>query len=84
MKTINVTYLDGRSFEVTPTPGDIVRFERHFGVSAGDLGANTRLEHMFYLVWLALVRLGHESGDFESFLDVVGTSEEAPLAPTQE
>lgn len=82
MNPLKVTYLDGREFEVTPTPGDIVRFERHFGVAAAELGSSMRLEHMYFIAWAGLKRLGVEGDDFEAFLDTVGTSEAAPLAPT--
>jgi hypothetical protein len=79
---LNVT-LDGVTHTVNPKPGDLVRFEREFKVSAASLGENVMLEHIFYIAWAALRREGVFTDDFEAFLDLADMEgeEEAPLPP---
>lgn len=74
--------LDGVEHSVTPKPGDLVRFERQYDMSASTLDDDTRLEYVFYIAWCALKRTGVFAGDFEEFLDLADMGEEvAPLEP---
>jgi hypothetical protein len=82
MKTLTITYLDGSKTEVRPSPGDIVRFERHFDMAIAGLEQGARLEHVLFLAWTALRRTGQEERDFEEFLDVVGEAGEDPKEET--
>jgi hypothetical protein len=77
---LTVNYLDGRSpDEVVPTPGDLVRFERHFDIAASSMDPeHPRIEHVMFLAHAALVRTGKFEGTFDEFLDVVGDAEDAP------
>lgn len=80
MKTLTVTLTDGREIEVRSTPGDLVRFERHFGIAASGIGE--KFEHIMFLAYTALKRTGEVDGDFDSFLDQIekfGEHETAPL-----
>lgn len=59
--------IEGERKVATPTPGDMVRFERQY--ATGFTGE--RLEHVMYLAWLSLTRTKQIECDFESFLDTV-------------
>lgn len=70
---------------VVPKPGDLVRFEREYKISAASLGENPMLEHVFFIAYTALKRTGDFEGDFDAFLDLadVGGEEESPLSPPE-
>jgi hypothetical protein len=81
----HVTYADGRPpVDVTPTPGDLVRFERKYGMAAGRIETDPRIEYVMFLAWTALTRTGQETLEFDEFLDVVDSTQEdvdPPLPP---
>lgn len=88
-----VEMADGTMFDIRVMPGDVVRMERHYGVSLAKLSATdddgrplgdgVLTEHAMFMAWSALTRTGDWSGDFESFLDQVAVVEDvAPEAPT--
>ena len=77
MNSLTVTIGDV-SHEVRTTPGDLVRLERQFNISAAELEAHARLEHMMFLAYVGLKREGKYEHDFETFLDSVGDTEPAP------
>lgn len=83
---IAITYSDNRVETVSIAPGDLVRFERHFGMPASKLGGdNTGVEHVTFLAWASLTRNGLETRDFDTFLndlaDVSGVTDSPPLPP---
>jgi hypothetical protein len=77
---VTVKYADGRTEEVTPTPYNLVAFERHFKIGAS---AMDRFEHEMWVVWHRLHQIGTETREFDDFLADVAdlVEEEAPLAP---
>lgn len=80
---LKVTFLDGTEKVATIIPGDTVRFERQYNVSADTADADQRVEHVLFLAFVSLKRVG-DSGtdDFDAFLDLVedvDPVEEAPL-----
>lgn len=79
---IKVTTTGGSVAISTPTPGDLVRWERHFGqrISAlaptrdeggNIIGEGPSLEMLLYLAWLPLKRLHLAGEDFEAWCDDV-------------
>lgn len=82
---LKVTYAGGRTETVDATPADLVRLERQYDIPASSLSAETtRIEHVMFLGWCALKRLGREDRDFEAFLDdiaEVGDQSVPPLPP---
>jgi len=77
VNSLTVTFADGTEKVVTPTPGDLVRFERQFDMGAEELGDSPRLEHIMFLAWAGLKRQGDFEGDFEAFLDGVSGADSA-------
>lgn len=75
--------VNGKQHEVTPSPGDLVRFEREYDkpVSVLDDESQLRTEYVYYIVYSALKRKGQFEGDFDTFLDALGEiqEDEAPL-----
>jgi hypothetical protein len=83
---LSVTYLDGRSEEVTLTPGDLIAFERKFDLSFAAVEKDPRMEHVVFLAWNGLRRTGRETRSFDEFIDDVGDFNsggegERPLPP---
>lgn len=76
-----VSFDDGRTLEITPTPGDLVRFERQYGFAVSKIEHDPRMEYVMYLSWVALKRTGEYTDDFEVFLDHIVQSEEAAVVP---
>lgn len=68
--------IDGNNYEVTPKPGDLVRLERAYDISASSLGEGMKVEHVLFLAWTALHRAGTYTEDFETFLDVADVEED--------
>jgi hypothetical protein len=70
-----------RTEQVPLKPGDLVRYETHFGKSLTDgvqidengevLGAQFGLTELSYLAYLGAKRAGMVNGDFDGFLDVM-------------
>lgn len=77
---LKLTY-DGSEYELDATPGDLVRFERQYGIPATQLESETRIEYVMYLAWLALKRVRPDVVDFDDFLDRVTDVEDSPTAP---
>lgn len=78
-----VITLNGVTHEITPKPGDLVRFERHYDVAASTLDNDTRLEYVFYIAWCAMKRTGAFTGEFEEFIDLADIGDSIPLeSPT--
>jgi hypothetical protein len=77
--------VNDHTYEVTPGPGDLVRFERQYDlpVTVLDDEKTVRTEYVYFIVWCAMKRKGQFTGDFEEFLDGLGDMEEesAPFAP---
>jgi hypothetical protein len=74
--------IDGVTHVVAPKPGDLVRLERQYDISAVSLDETSKLEHILFLAWVGLHREGVYPGDFEEFLDVADMVDgETPLAP---
>jgi hypothetical protein len=91
--TSTVEMADGTEYSIRVMPGDVVRMERHYGVSMAKLtatdadghplGDGILTEHAMFMAWSALSRTGEWSGDFESFIDQVALVEDnSPEAPT--
>lgn len=74
--------LDGETHVVSPKPGDLVRFERQYNISAASLDKDVKLEHVFFIAWSALKRTGVFTDDFEAFLDLADVGNDpAPFDP---
>ncbi len=68
----SVTLEDGTSFpDVRVMPGDVVRFERHFGIRIADAGDRPPLEQVLFLAWSPLHRKAMTSLTFDEFCDQV-------------
>lgn len=73
--------LNGQSFTPRLKPGDMVRFEQHFGrslldgVTLDDEGNPTSMtfgvSELFFLAFAAMRREGLFDGDFDAFCDAV-------------
>ncbi len=71
-KKATVTLEDGTVFAgVRIMPGDVVRFERHFGVRIESVSGNELMEHALFLGWSPLNRKGMTPLTFDEFCDVV-------------
>lgn len=66
-------------------PADFVALERHFKISVPELGGRISFDHMCFLAWRALRRVGVDVGEYEAFVDRIDTVEpivdDAPFAP---
>jgi len=72
MAGFEVDLEDGRKFELErATVADQISFERKFGVSAGQLADDTRLEWLTYLVWTGLKRKGVDLPEFDVFVPMI-------------
>jgi hypothetical protein len=60
--------INGTVHELTPSLGDLVRFERKYG----DIVKMENAEQIAYLVWLMATRTKATDVDFEAFLDALG------------
>lgn len=71
---LKVTYVDGRTVEITAKPKDYVAFERQYGFPMSvfaDDDTPTRMEWIYYLAWSPLHRAKQEPRAFDEFLDDV-------------
>jgi hypothetical protein len=76
-----VVDLDGQTYRPKLKPGDMVRFEQHFGRSLLDgvvlddngdpTGIKFGITELFFLAFTSLRREGHFDGDFDAFCDRV-------------
>lgn len=78
--------LDDQKVEIPRVAmAELIKFERHFNTSAGVLREG-RLEHVAYLAWLGLKRVGAVNGDTnfddDAFLDRLGVIEVADASPS--
>lgn len=84
MSQLTVKLADGTEHVVVTTPGDMVRYEHHAGVSVGSLAseeASQSMDAMCFLAYAGLKRKGIFHGTWEEFLDQVeGFGEEGPKA----
>jgi len=80
---LTVNYIDGRTFQADLTPGDFVRFERHFGIAASAVAESGLLEHVYYLAWLAASRSKNTDLDFDSWLDTIALANTEAAGPLQ-
>lgn len=80
--SVTVT-VDGSTLTATPTAGDLVKFERHFDMAAGQIeSAGGRVEHVMYIAWAALTRTGAYAGTFDQFVDAADMEQDtAPNPP---
>lgn len=80
---ITVTYDDGRTEAVRPTPYNLVAFERLHGRPFADVEREPRIEWVLWLAWHRLGQLGQEDRDFDDFLAALGPldQEAEPAAP---
>jgi hypothetical protein len=78
-----VEMVDGTVHEIRVLPLDIVRMERHYGVGLAKLANNGDMltEHVMFMAWSALTRLGIWSGDLESFIEQVAEIPDPPAGP---
>lgn len=79
-----VKLVDGRTLTVTPTPKDLVQFERRFNMPAANIEKDQRVEYVMWLAWTALSRTQQIGTDFDTFLDDLDSLEEPeshPLPP---
>ena len=78
--TLKVEFVGGETFEVTTTPLDLVKAERHAGVALTD--GIISLETMYFLGYSASRRAEKAGSDFEAWLGDVANIElvEAPEA----
>lgn len=71
-KKATITLEDGTTFpNVRIMPGDVVRFERHFGARIESIGGNELMEHALFLGWSPLNRKALTALTFDEFCDVV-------------
>ena len=66
--------IDGQTFTPRLKPGDMVRFEQHFGrslIGDGNSEVTFGVTELFYLAFLACKREGRFDGDFDAFCDQV-------------
>lgn len=80
--------LDGATFEIDQTPGDMVRFEREFGVPVSAIDSETMgVQHMMFLGYAGMKRKGYYHGTFDEFIDLVealeGDTPKAAPAPAK-
>jgi len=70
--TLRVLLLDGSSFEVVSSAGDIVKWEVHF-----DLGIDKleRASHLYYLAWVAASRTNKTTLAFDAWVDTISNVE---------
>lgn len=83
-KRITVTTIDDMVYDLRIMPGDVVRCERQYGISAGDLERDPHLEHILYVSWLSAKRHAY-AGSFDDWVDQVTDLDigaEDPANPT--
>lgn len=75
---VKVTYVDGREVVVLVSPRAQVMAEEKFQGLSDDVAV--RLS--YYLAWASLHKAGHESADYETWLDLISDAEPAESEPT--
>lgn len=65
---LRIWYAEQAPIEVRVSPPVQVKAERKFGLALAEMN---RMEHLYYLAWLAASREGKEQRDFDAFLDAV-------------
>ena len=76
---ISVTYLDGRKADPQVIPFDTVKLERKFDISIEQLEQSGKVEHVMFLAWTALTRLGLAGDDFDTWaatVEDIGSNED--------
>ncbi len=67
-----IAVVNGERHEIaTPGIASIVKFERHFNMSAEDFKAQRRVEHMAFMGYVQLQKEGKFAGSFDDFIDVL-------------
>lgn len=70
MDLLTVTYSDGTSHNISPSPADFIKLERAYDVKVPQLNeTNMSAEYLYFLAWSNLHRKGIEKDDFDTFLD---------------
>lgn len=74
---IAITDETGETATVETKAGDLIRLERQFQLSVGEIFGTKRpkLEHVWFLAWTALRRDTPELPDFEDWIDTVDSVE---------
>jgi len=67
--TLTINFVDGTSFEVKTSAGDIVKWESYFDIGVDKL---EKVTHLLYLAWLAVTRLKKTGETFDGWIDLVG------------
>lgn len=73
--------VDGVAFNVSPSPGDLVKLERKYEISAGELDDSARVEWIMFLAYSCLKRTDRTTLSFDEFLDVVEMEEKEESSP---
>jgi hypothetical protein len=67
---MQITYVGGATAETPrPLPADRIGFERHFGHRLG--AQDVTEEHILWMAWTQLHRVGHAPDDFDEWLPTV-------------
>lgn len=75
MYRIDLTYLDGTTKQVFPSPRARIETERHFG---GLTPANSQ-EATLYLAWAHLKKAGEASEEFDPWVDLLKAIDEVQV-----
>ena len=73
----DITDENGAVTHVVTKPSDLIRLERRFEVSVGEMFMvkNPKLEHVWFLAWCALKRENPQTPEFDEWMDTVGDVE---------
>lgn len=70
VKRITVTMVNDQVYDLRIMPGDVVRTERQYGVSASAFESDPHLEHILYMAWVSSKRNDY-TGSFDDWVDTV-------------
>lgn len=73
---IKLTYLDGSTVDVFPSPRARIETERHFG----GLSPANQQEATFYIAWAHLKKTGDVTADFDPWVDSLADIDEERVA----
>ncbi len=68
---LKIEYVDGTTRSLSVRPITQVAFERHWKKGLAALGEDTHVEHLYWLAWDSLRKLGEKPVEFDPWLDTI-------------
>ena len=78
---LRISFLDGKSKEVTCGASDLVKFEDKFNISVARIQEDVRITHLLFLAWSAETRTKSTALDFDAWTETVETVGASEIDP---